>query len=270
MLRVAGWMLVAGVIASASGCAAPQRVVCAHQPVANPAGVVFVADGAGDFRAASHALRQAAADERREVDVETFVWSHGPYRIVADQMDRAHSRAEGQRLAQVVLAQRAAFPDTPIYFVGHSAGCFVVLAAAEALPAGSVDRIVLLAPSAPVDYDLRPVLRCARDGVDVFCSKVDFWYLRVWVPFMTALQGKWCGAAGYCGFELHAEKADDARCYAKLRHHPWQPYLAWTGNDGGHYGCYQQTFLKLFVLPLFEKPGSGSGQPYSRSLVPNP
>src|SRR5437763_9247711 len=139
-------MLVAGVVVWASGCATPQQALCAHQPSANPAGIVFVADGAGDFRAASSALRQAAADQQMALDVETFAWSHGPYRVLADQMDRTYSREQGRRLAEVVQRQRASYAETPIYLVGHSAGCFVVLAAAEALPAGSVDRIVLLAP----------------------------------------------------------------------------------------------------------------------------
>jgi hypothetical protein len=36
------------------------------------------------------------------------------------------------------------------------------------LPADGVNRLVLLAPSVYVAYDLRPALRAARGGIDVF------------------------------------------------------------------------------------------------------
>src|SRR6516162_1967117 len=42
-----------------------------------PTHVVFVVDGAGDYRSASTALRETAAADGRPLDVRTFVWSHG-------------------------------------------------------------------------------------------------------------------------------------------------------------------------------------------------
>ena len=100
---------------------------------------------------------------------------------------------EGQRLACRVTALRQASPAAEVYLVGHSAGCAVVLAAAESLPPGGVNRIILLAPSASLDYDLRPALRCARGGIDVFYSDRDVAYLGLGVSAFaetTARQGR--------------------------------------------------------------------------------
>src|SRR5262249_30928732 len=140
-------------------------------------GVIFVADGAGNYQMASTTLRAVAAEQVLPLEVRTFEWSHGYSRSLADHVDYGHARAEGDRLAAEILALRCDCPAAEIYIVGHSAGAGVILAAAEALPPGSVDRIVLLSPSLSVDYDLRPALRCVRETLDVFYSTRDWIYL---------------------------------------------------------------------------------------------
>src|SRR2546421_5603725 len=131
-----------------SGCASwRQRPVVDYRPPHGPDShaIVYVADGAGDFRATSAALRRAVVADKLPLYVRTFDWSHGYGRVIADQLDRSHIQSEGQRLAELLCARRQTYPDSPIYLVGHSAGCGVLIAAAERLPPGQVDRIVLLA-----------------------------------------------------------------------------------------------------------------------------
>jgi pimeloyl-ACP methyl ester carboxylesterase len=224
-------------------------------PATRPSGFVFVADGAGDFRAASQALQEAVRAEGLALCVEPFVWSHGYLRILADQADLPYAHEQGRRLAEWVTACRQVYPDCPIYLVGHSAGCAVVLAAAETLPRGSLERVLLMAPSVPNDYDLRPTLHCVRQGVDVFCSPQDGFYLHVGT-FLTGLtEGSLWVPAGCKGFLAQTQTKDDSICYyTKLTHYPWGPWLAWTGNDGGHFGAYQQGYLRAFILPLLTVP----------------
>ena len=57
--------------------------------------------------------------------------------------------------------------------IAESSGSHVVLAAAECLPPGSVERIVLLAPSVASGYDLRRAIRATNSGIDVYYSPVD-------------------------------------------------------------------------------------------------
>lgn len=215
--------------------------------------VVFVADGVGDFEATTSAMYTASLEGKLPLCVEKVDWSHGYGRIVADQTDYANIREAGCRLAVRVASHRQAHPDSRVYLMGHSAGCAVVLAAAEALPPGSVERIVLLAPSVSSDYDLRPALRTVRRGIDVFYSERDQFALGFGTAVLGTADRKWTAPAGRVGFCPITETAADAALYQKLRQHPWDPSVKWTGNHGGHYATYQATYLRAYVLPLFQE-----------------
>jgi pimeloyl-ACP methyl ester carboxylesterase len=201
----------------------------------------------------SNAFQRAIEDAHLPLGVEVFEWTHGQGRILADQMDAAHARAEGLQLAGQVVSYRRHYPGGEVYLVGHSAGCAVILAAVEALPPNMVDRIILLAPSVSVDYDLRPALRNCRDGIDVFCSPRDVGYLGVGVSLIGTADRRWRPAAGRVGFCPQGVTAEERALYAKLRQHPWDPCLDWSDNHGGHFGTYQPIYLRAYVLPLLTR-----------------
>jgi pimeloyl-ACP methyl ester carboxylesterase len=214
--------------------------------------VVFVADGAGDFRACSGSLRKTVNADGLSLEVITYVWSHGYLRNMSDQTDIAHIRDRGGKLADLVRDVRAAGSTAPVTLVGHSAGSAVVLAAAEQLPEGSIHRIVLLAPSISEQYDLRPALKATRDGIDVFVSEKDW----IWLGFLVRLLGTpddpyAARSAGRFGFAV----ARDGELANKVRLHRWTPECKTLGNDGGHFGCYQPDFLRRKVVPLLKPHG---------------
>ena len=93
------------------------------------------------------------------------------------------------------------------------------------------------------------------DGIDVFCSRQDYWYLGVGILLLSPFQGCY-PVAGYGGFEPAGATPEDSSLYANLRQYHWQPGLEWTGNNGGHYGSYQQGFLRSVVLPLLHVTGA--------------
>jgi pimeloyl-ACP methyl ester carboxylesterase len=243
------WLLVG----TSAGCACFHQKEEATAPVPQlkpeQRCVVFVADGAGDFRQASKNIAAAVESDKVPLAVETFVWSHGSLRVLADQLDCKNIRAEGHRLAQLILATRSEFPDRSICLLGHSAGSQVILAAADELPPASVQRIVLLNPSVQSNYDLRKALRTACDGIDVHCSTKDYWYLGVVVGVVSCFRGDWAPAAGIEGFKPVIEGPEDEILYTRLHHFPWNPELNKTGNDGGHYGGYQHGYLHAYILP---------------------
>jgi pimeloyl-ACP methyl ester carboxylesterase len=236
------FLLVAG-----GGCAGLPKET-SEPPPANVRGVVLSVDGAGNYRNTSVALREAVGEERLPLAVDTVVWSHGTGRFFADQLDYAHARTEGCRLASQIRARRQACPSGKIYLVAHSAGSAVVLTAAEALPPGSIDRIVLLAPAVAATYDLRPALRCCP--IDVFYSEQDRGYLGVGVAIVGTTDRHWSAAAGRVGFRFQGETPDDQALYRRLRQHPWTPAMERTGNYGGHYGAHEPAFLRAYILPL--------------------
>jgi pimeloyl-ACP methyl ester carboxylesterase len=219
-------------------------------PVPAPVAVAFVANGSGDFRTVSENLCQVVVETSAPLEVETIVWSHGYGRYVTDHLDHANHLAQGRCLAARVAAYRQAYPERRISLIGHSAGSAVVLAAAEMLPPGGVDRIVLLAPSVCETYDLRPALRNARCGIDVFYSDRDDVILGLGMLIVGTAEGGCRTAAGRCGFRPVLACPADTALYGKLRQHPWDPVVAWSGHDGGHYGSNQACFLRAYVLPL--------------------
>ena len=255
--------LMVGLMLSAGCYTVPRHVSCAPEIATDQEGVIFAVDGAGGFHATSQALRQAVAAEHLPYCVTTVEWSHGHGRVLADEMDCKYSRAAGIQLAEEIRAFHKDYPDRAVYLVGHSAGSAVVLSAAEHAPPASIDRIVLLAPSVSADYDVRPALKAVRRGLDIFYSQRDNAYLGIGVALVGTADGHWgCAAAGRVGFREKPATPAEALLFAKLHQHAWAPSVEWTGNHGGHYGCYQAWHLRRYVLPLFtpsiiaEWPGS--------------
>ncbi len=244
-----GFMILA--LVGGSGCAAHRHEVYSPVLDGSQRGVIFAVDGAGGFLATSKALIRESELAHLPLAVVPVDWTHGYGRVLADQIDWRHARESGCKLAGQILEYRQAFPQGKVYIVAHSAGCAAGLAAAEAVPPESIDRIVLLAPSISSDYDLRPALASVREGIDVFYSARDVAHLGLGVALTGTADGCWgCRAAGRIGFQSPLSNSEGNCLFAKLRQHPWSPELAWTGNHGGHYGGYQPEFLSAFVLPL--------------------
>jgi pimeloyl-ACP methyl ester carboxylesterase len=245
-----GWL---SVLLLAAGCASTRQPVPPCGCTAPNADIVFVADGSGDYRTTSKGLCEAVSACGTPLTVETFVWSHGYGRMLIDHTDHCNHLEEGQRLAGIVATVRQSCPERGVYLVGHSSGSAVVLAAAEAAPPGSIERVVLLAPAVACDYDLRPALRSVRQGIDVFISRRDIGALGVGTGVTGTSDRRWSAASGRVGFAPILTCPGDELLYAKLRIHPWDRCVVWTGNRGNHYGTLEQGFLRAYVLPLLTR-----------------
>jgi pimeloyl-ACP methyl ester carboxylesterase len=240
----------------AAGCAISRQTPTTCGCLAPNADVVFVADGSGDYRTTSAAVCDAVRDTGAPLRVETFVWSHGYRRLLVDHVDHCNHLEEGRRLAALVAAVRQSDPARAVSLVGHSSGCAVVLAAAEALPPDMLERIVMLAPAISNDYDLRPALRSSRLGIDVFSSHRDVGALGIGTGIIGTADRRWSAAAGRVGFTPILKCPGDELLYARLRTHPWDPVVAWSGNRGSHYGTLQPGFARAYLLPLLMRPAS--------------
>ena len=180
--------------------------------------------------------------------------------MLVDHLDHCNHLEEGRRLAALIAAaaapiqcQGASGSPRGVYLVGHSSGAAVVLAAAEAAPPGSIERIVLLAPAVVHDYDLRPALRtAARVLMRLSAGAMSaHWF---WAQASPAPRIGGCTAAsGHVGFTPVLICPGDELLYTKLRIHPWDPSVAWTGNRGSHYGTLEPGFMRAYVLPLLRR-----------------
>lgn len=171
VVRTSFWprLVLISSLALAVGCATTRQTPPSCGYLAPNADVVYVANGSGDYRTTSAALCQAVRDTGAPLCIETIMWSHGYSRLLADHLDHSNHIEEGQRLAALVAASRQTCPDRTVYLVGHSSGSTVVLAAAEASPPGSIERIVLLCR--PCRRITICVPLCVRHGKGLMCSR---------------------------------------------------------------------------------------------------
>src|SRR5206468_13121931 len=127
----------------------------------------------------------------------------------------------------------------------------VALEATRCLEPDSLERIILLAPAVSADYDLRPALVAARSGIDVFTSKRDRLYLGLGPRLVGTADGKFfVPPAGRVGFDPPPLSATDAALAERLRQHPWESSMAWTGNLGTHAGTLNAAYFRAYVLTL--------------------
>ena len=241
------------VLLLAAGCASSRQPVPSSGYVAPNADIVFVADGSGDYRTTSKALCEATRACGAPLRVETFVWSHGYGRMLVDHVDHCNHLEEGRRLATFIAAAKQSCPERGVYLVGHSSGAAVILAAAEASPSGCIERVVLLAPAVACDYDLRPALRSVRQSLDVFVSRRDIGALAFGTGIAGTADRRSSAASGRIGFTPILTCPGDELLYAKLRTHPWDRCVVWSGNRGSHYGTLEQGFMRAYVLPLLSR-----------------
>jgi pimeloyl-ACP methyl ester carboxylesterase len=213
---------------------------------------VFVAGGSGSDRTTTN-LTQAVAQSCSPLLVQSVAWQHGRGRYVLDHVDHDNHIAQARCLANALALQRQVSPQAHISLVAHSAGSAVVLAATEMLPPGTVDRIVLVAPSVCESYDLRCALRNVNETIDVFTSTEDRWVLGLGVRIVGTADRACRKAAGLEGFRPVVVCPGDAALYTKLRHHPWEPCLRFLGHDGSHDGSITTPFLQAQVVPLLVK-----------------
>ena len=146
--------------------------------------------------------------------------------------------------------RRAGLPMTWVMKTTVSFSAGSIQNAVEAAPPGSIERLILLAPAVSSEYDLRPALGNVRQGIDVFRSYRDQFYLGFGAYVVGTTDRRWEAPAGRVGFEPNLGGPGDSALYEKLHDHPWDASFAWTGNDGGHGGSYSPGFLRAYVLPL--------------------
>jgi pimeloyl-ACP methyl ester carboxylesterase len=254
VLRVLVVVAVCGLL---GGCAVAPYRVTTYKPPETPRGIVLVVDGAGGSPAASQAIASAVKKSQLPLFVRSYDWSHGPGLAVVDVTDVDHAQCESRRFAALMTSYRDKFPNTPITVVAYSAGTHVALEATQWLQPDSLDRLVLLAPAVAADYALRPALVAARH-IDAFSSRRDGIYLGLGTTILGTVDGqRGVPPAGRVGFDPPPLRPEEAHLANRLHQHPWDPSIAWTGNNGSHDGTLRPKYVRAYVLPLL-LPGRGS------------
>lgn len=242
--------LASGLMAGEKSAAKSRTVTVKAIPA--PPVKFYVVNGSGDSRDLSEGLAEVIRCRCRPWGMETICWTTG-LTAIDDHNGVANHRHWGRNLAGRISAYRQAQPHAKIYVIAHSSGSHVALLAAECLPPGSIDRMVLLATSVSCCYDLRPALRACREGIDNFYSTEDG-ILDMVVDRFGSADAKRNIAAGQIGFRTPRPPFPEHQLYHRLRQFPWSVCVEWTGNHGGHVGALRPAFLDAYVLPIAMAP----------------
>ncbi len=214
-----------------------------------PACTVFILNGAGNFFGTTDNFQSAIRRRGYPLELITYEWSHGRWRLLADQTDQAWAHAQGKIFAQSVLDHHQRNPGRPIHIVAHSAGAHVALVGLENLPPGIVKHVIFMAPSVSEHYDVRLALRAVGCQMTNYYSCRDWFYIGVVTRVVGTTDRLHAGTAGHKAFRA-SFGPEDAELANKLVQHPWHVRDLLRGNNGTHYGAYQVWHLEKVVIPF--------------------
>jgi hypothetical protein len=217
----------------------------------------MVADGVGGLDLCGTALRHVLGALGSKIAVSIVPWGHGLGRWHADLTCVANRDAWAHAMATAAIRFREEHPDLPVFLVAKSGGSGVVIKALERVPAGCVERAILLAPALSPDYDLTSALRGVSRDVTVFWSPLDLVVLGAGTRIFGTIDRIRSVSAGLVGFRPPSTSRSTTSGgpgvwdgYAKLRQIRWQPSMIRTGYFGGHIGPDSPVFLRMYVAPL--------------------
>ena len=214
-------------------------------------GLILMADGVGGMDLSATALRYVIGAERLPFVVKVVPWGHAFGSWHKDLTNVVNRDAHARKVAEEVVAFRAAHPDEMIYLIGKSGGTGIVVKALEHLDANTVDGLILIASALLADYDLTRALSAVRGEAVHFWSPLDVIVLGAGTRIFGTIDRVNAVSAGLVGFQPPAHATDtQGKEYAKLRQIRWRPSMMPTGYWGGHVGPDSPAFLRKYVVPL--------------------
>jgi hypothetical protein len=249
--RTRAWgLFLLGTMALCSQGYGEEEAVSDAGPASARPGVVFVVGGIGmvDFVGPAAQWKFPRAGVPHEI--RHFVWNHGFCRFFKDLQDIRFLMQKAEELAEEVRQVKEEDPDRPVYLIGKSAGAELVLATAERLPPGSLERVILLSAAVAPDHDLRPALRATRKELISYYSRHDRLILS-WGTSQFGTADRFYGpSAGCVGFLIPSPlSAEDQGLYNRLVQVPWNPGMILEGHLGTHLGTSMPGFLSAELTP---------------------
>ncbi len=157
--------------------------------------------------------------------------------------------AEAREVADRIAEYARRYPGRPIDLVGYSAGGFMALLVAEALPPDvRLNNVVLAQPAVSPSYDLTAALRPIDGKLVNFYSPHDWALSGVFCWLFGTMDRRYVATAGMRGFALEAMALDEEQT-AKIEQVPWSPVMAEYGHPGNHAAILQYRWNKYFVSP---------------------
>lgn len=183
-------------------------------------------------------------------EVEIYDWTHGP---LAFGLNIGGNKSKIQYLRQRIMEFKYSNPMRPLYLIGHSGGCRMVVNILETLPRDvQVERSLLLSPCMESNYNLSGALAACRSGMIAFRAPTD---IPISVPLTTLhgiTQGRMSVSASALGFKIPKNASDYevdeySRAFSQL---DYNPEMLSSGHLGGHFGWTTPKFASRYIVPL--------------------
>lgn len=198
-------------------------------------------------------IRQGIQQSSLACDVEIFDWTGGPWRMVSNIGGDADNVVV---LTRLIRRFRSDHPHRPLFMIGHSGGCRMVVRVLEELQNQRlVDRAVLLSPGLQSKYDLTRALGATRQGIVAFHSPLDL-PISGTLTFARGLTRlRLDASAATFGFEPPVDRRTGEPDFYKqqLVQHEYNLNMMSTGNIGGHFGWTVPQFVSQHIAPLLQQ-----------------
>lgn len=252
MLR--GLVGLAVLLAFLGGCGGQQAMLNAKD-LDN--GLIIVLPGIDGRAWHNEAACKVLSDADLGMAVELYDWT-SPLGPLFNQTAMENNRQKAAMLAEHIDSYLREHQGRPVVLVGHSGGTAIAAWAAEQLKSGEeVAGIIMLASSLSPHYDLSMALAHCRLGITSLYSDRDEALLGAGTTLLGTMDGQHTPSAGKVRFQKPQGNCGEA--YGKLLQVPWEPQMAETGHDGGHFGYTAPRFIAAYVAPLVVSM-SGTGE----------
>jgi pimeloyl-ACP methyl ester carboxylesterase len=227
------------------GCHGPQTLLDTQNL---DRGLIIVLPGIDGRAPHNQAACQALAEAALGMAVEFYDWT-SPLGPLFNQSAVQANRRRAAQLADRIAEYRRQHPHRPVVLIAHSGGTAIAAWAAEKLgPGETVDGIIMLASSLSPQYDLSTALAHTQRGITSFYSDNDAALLGTGTTLLGTMDGQHTESAGKVRF--HQPPSGGPAVYDKLRQIAWQPKMADSGHDGGHFGYTAPKFVARYIAPL--------------------
>lgn len=200
-------------------------------------------------------IRKAVESEIPEASAQVWNWTRIEPHWLPNPIGHIREYDKNRRRAALLAGHIAEFrrehPDVRLSIIGLSGGTAIALFACEELPPEvTLDRIILLSAAVSPEYDLRPALRRAENGIVSYYSRGDWLVLKRGTSRFGTGDRVYGPSAGYSGFDEPESCGDSCE---KLTQIAWHADLARLyANSGGHAGGQERDFLRHCVMKWLE------------------
>ena len=175
-------------------------------------------------------------------DVEIFDWTSGP--LMAG-FNFGGNPSKIKYLSERIREFKQRNPSRPLYLIGHSGGCRMVVGILEQLPAGPIiEKALLLSPCLDAYYDLEPAIQSCSGELVSFRSPMD---LTISLP-LTAVHGLAHGRLSMSASVIGFKNASASN--PRFTEIDYEPSMISTGHTGGHFGWTHPAIVSLYIVPL--------------------